>query len=667
MINNFEENWSSNILYKYSDITNGSYSVFTMSSSKVFTKLKEDSKYTFTKFISFEIRSKSNNNEYKNYFLKYPEIVDIYTSLQSASTNPNLFKEIITITKKYKSDKVLNFDFLTTSTNEKVIQVKIMNSSSDFQFIIIPFMEFLNVYSLLKEYKTNYVEDVSNTSNMLFLLESQILQTNYLKSEIINLKSLLLNNLNNNNNLELINEKQINNDNDLIEPKVLDINNDFQTFLDDNIENVIVPGLDTLSTSFDSNKLEKNDKKDDFKISSFFMESILNQDFSNINLFSRSILENDNYIEYLNKITNDRFLSDQDIYDVNDYKSHLYISKFVVNSLIKNCNLNNIRLPSLIPPINLKYDIKINNQNFIPFMYDILFSIVYIQVLRNKIGVKNEKDETNYSNLCLTMRMIFDPFVFNLINNINEDEMIGNTIIRNCVLSRYKSFKMSGYLKEDLNELVVWNCSPVSNNDIIEELDKYLKTIREIKNDIKIVHGNGISQGKFRIPYDNSFTFEQINNEIIKCELVFVFKDDELVNVTQDKQILKFFKNKPISSNIQQSTHLERFFKEDIFKKEIPVDKYDDIFKYVSSLKNNVFEYSKFSLEELGDNVVKAIYIWNEESDEKRGKGNYTDFRYKIENSMSKDLILSKIMSESNIEFQTDNNNNDEWLEYINI
>ena len=69
------------------------------------------------------------------------------------------------------------------------------------------------------------------------------------------------------------------------------------------------------------------------------------------------------------------------------------------------------------------------------------------------------------------------------------------------------------------------------------------------------------------------------------------------------------------------------------------------ITNYIQELGNNKVNFKKlgFSIDECGDNIVKALYLWDPESDERVTK-NYKYYFGKVENEiMERDLILTQI------------------------
>ena len=97
-------------------------------------------------------------------------------------------------------------------------------------------------------------------------------------------------------------------------------------------------------------------------------------------------------------------------------------------------------------------------------------------------------------------------------------------------------------------------------------------------------------------------------------------------------------------TKVKKVSNLERIVKH--FDSEIP-DEYKETFpKYVGELGNAKFDFisTSFSLDDLGENIIKALYLWDPEN--KEITTNYKIYFMKVEEeAMGKDLILAKIKS----------------------
>ena len=93
------------------------------------------------------------------------------------------------------------------------------------------------------------------------------------------------------------------------------------------------------------------------------------------------------------------------------------------------------------------------------------------------------------------------------------------------------------------------------------------------------------------------------------------------------------------------------------FNNEIPEKYRNEFFNYIENLKNNNYDFSNsiYEEEELGDNIVKALYVWNESDNKKEP---LTTFRTKLEDCLlTKELIIAKYRST----IENNKSKEDEW------
>ena len=93
------------------------------------------------------------------------------------------------------------------------------------------------------------------------------------------------------------------------------------------------------------------------------------------------------------------------------------------------------------------------------------------------------------------------------------------------------------------------------------------------------------------------------------------------------------------------------------FIDEVPEQYRDNFMKHLTDLGDNKFDLTNtdFPIDEFGDNVIKALYLWDPENDPSIAK-NYKQFYMKIEEEiMERDLILTKIKSSDEYKNSTEN------------
>ena len=143
--------------------------------------------------------------------------------------------------------------------------------------------------------------------------------------------------------------------------------------------------------------------------------------------------------------------------------------------------------------------------------------------------------------------------------------------------------------------------------------------------------------------------------EIKDPEIKKLFEDNKKVDEKKNTQTKR-------KHEIKFNSIIHRFVSEIDFKKQIPERYREKFIKYISGLKEENYDYNnvEFPLNELGDDIVKGLYLWNE-SDNK--KESYSNFRSKHEQCMDKNLIIAKIKGMENISDNTGGFG--DWIENI--
>jgi len=283
--------------------------------------------------------------------------------------------------------------------------------------------------------------------------------------------------------------------------------------------------------------------------------------------------------------------------------------------------------------------------------------VVYIKIVYSKLSPKIIDIYDNKKLLYVASRLLLDPLVFSFLS---EDEYI----IENEVMLRFEYYNNNEFFKE--YQTLLSNCDLKSVN--VDEFKDILKKIIDIGKKspvIEKIHNSNFEAGKLKIPSVNTLKLEQIINEVIELEVSIKLnpkeKIDDLIknnemNISED--VVKLFKNnKPQRQLKDYGTNLVRFMN---FNKSEILDKYKDEFlDYVKSLKLNNFDYEKYSLEEMSENIIRGIYVWNE-SESKEDK--YTKFFAECENTLNKDMIISKIKSTKELPIE-----DMPWFESLNF
>ena len=195
------------------------------------------------------------------------------------------------------------------------------------------------------------------------------------------------------------------------------------------------------------------------------------------------------------------------------------------------------------------------------------------------------------------------------------------------------------------------NCIQNTSDDISFNAEDLCKKVINNSPFIEDVHNKLHSNNSLILSSNNNFTIEQIINEVIPLEVYKNLGKDintkDLSSISPDVLLLfdgnkKNTKPKTQKVEKESETNLQRFIRS--VRNEIPDNYKDDFNNEIVRLGNTEkydFKDVRFPLEEFGDDIIKALYIWDPKNDPKIAK-NYKYFFEKYENEiMTKDNILS--------------------------
>jgi len=164
---------------------------------------------------------------------------------------------------------------------------------------------------------------------------------------------------------------------------------------------------------------------------------------------------------------------------------------------------------------------------------------------------------------------------------------------------------------------------------------------------------NDLYDVKFlKIKSDNILKTEQIIKELIPLEVLEKtgMTIEELEKYSKDfsKEVKDIFFQKSLNLPIEKKKETNIIKTVKFFNNEIPKNIKDDIFKYLEEIEYNNVVFDKINCEELGENIIKTFYIWNESSNKQEP---LTEFRSKLESCiLTKDLIILKYKKEEELQ-----------------
>jgi len=524
--------------------------------------------------------------------------------------------------------------FMDENKRLPLVKIEIISNESDFTRAIMPLKyEFITFVRMLKRFNEDYFTVVSNLLSQSF--SSQFLEVPNL---IKGLPSGIVSKIPAQDVEAPVSEEVIKGS-----AETQQTINELDNFLDMNLDSMEVP------------ELKKAEDVHITEIDSKLLKGILENDLSTL----ETILNNESLtsspMEAFSARLSDLFGMEHKALPgigEREMKSLLYLSKLYFSLAHQNYVNNNVPLPHTTPIF--KYKAKEFTDDNLELAYDLLLFSLYVRGVRRRLEGKENNALKNCALFHLQLRCFIDPFIFSFIDGITADKL--NTII----LQRYKYYKELLVFATYERRLKDYNCPELTENDIssmISELSE--KVINKVPY-ICDLHDRSIDQNSLRLPSKNNFTLEQIINEIVPLEVAEKLgkdiKDDLVIkqlkkSYTITDEILNFFKqrNKKVKvkkeSTVVKGSNLERVVK--YFLDDVP-DQYKESFmKHITEMGDVKFNFmTTFPLDEFGDSIIKALYVWDPEDDPQVTK-NYKYLLKKIETEiMEKDQILANVKEE---------------------
>jgi len=299
-----------------------------------------------------------------------------------------------------------------------------------------------------------------------------------------------------------------------------------------------------------------------------------------------------------------------------DLKSYMYISKSMYMHHLRQNTDCEIQIPASSPVI--KYVGRGDEENIL-LAYDLLTINLYIKLFRSRVELKDSNSMNNGSLFYLALRSFTDIMVFSFIENIDKNMIATN------IVERFKYFKNMNFFNEYELTLRRYNMS-IDENDIkqlvVEMADKVLGKTIPIGN----LHDQYYKKGLLNVPYDNVFTSDAIMNVVVPLQIMALSE-----NEITDKYITEL--SKEMSLNPNMTTAVSNFFGSGdnvkskshnretnvlksikSFSDEIPYKYREQLIDRIQNIKDTNIDLSviEHPYAELGENVLKSIYVWNE-------------------------------------------------------
>jgi hypothetical protein len=320
--------------------------------------------------------------------------------------------------------------------------------------------------------------------------------------------------------------------------------------------------------------------------------------------------------------------------------------------LYQNYINNSVPMPATVPV--LKYEAKNCLSHNMDVAYDLFLFNLYIRTARRRLENKIEDAIENKSLFNIQLRSFSDPLVFSFIDKSNQTEL------SSIIMTRYKYYDSIGVFDHYKDLLESSRCPEILESDILSVVSEAVEKVVGKTPLIGELHKNMEDINGMRLTAKNTYNLEQIINEILPLEIAEKtgknINDDAFIENMKHEhsitdEILELFRKKskktksgPKKTEVKKTSNLERLIRTQ-FIDEVPEQYRDDFMKYLLELGDKQFDLTdtKFPIDEFGDNIVKALYLWDPENDPVVAK-NYKQFFLKVEQElMERDLIIAKI------------------------
>jgi len=649
--NNDEVFWSNLPMFNYKDYKYNTNSIIDLKVSSSTTDFK-----TFTPpNLNLTIFT-SNDNKRRLQLISYSNVFDLLDSAVYASKNiDKIYEENkFEICKRYSQDRNLIFKFRKESNmGERCVVIEIIHNESDFGKIIIDFQTYRSLITCIKQYQDNYIKILIDLKSSFLM--SEILQISKLTEKGVKTLIGSITNLQILPEVEVI--KNIQNENQLVEENIElgfdDQLNELDRFIENS--NIIIPELEKINKELDNpiKKIQNN-------ISSLLVEKVLKFDISKFEDIINSTYLSPDPINEIIKLFKEGINLPFDFDFLpgiieNDRKSILYFSK-VLFSTIFQTHIKGGSIPQGLPSIKYRVDFNKSQELNNEIAYDLLIINSYLKLFRNKVSDKEESSSINKSIMYCGARCFTDVLTFSFLENKNKDSL------KKTLLTRFNFFKEKGFFKNYDMILERYNCTLIQENEMSKAFEEVCEKVIGSIEFVDVIHKHFYTKGQLKLPYENKLSKEQIINDFIRFELGVKFKEidiEKVVDINKDiKDYLMGFQPKVMAPSKNESM-IYKYVKS--VSEEIPERFRDNLLSYLMELKDNYdFNNPDFQNDELGENVLKALYEWNE-SDKKMTNSN---FYLRIEESlMTKELILTKIrgIKEGKIDEEIKDQSDEAW------
>jgi len=582
----------------------------------------------------FKLRNLDSRN--RSFSLDYFGVMDLIESLVNANfTNPKMFFQ--TGGKVVKEGYNISLVIHGQEVNDTyIVLLQIVINDSDLGKIAIPFQEFKAIFNFMIMFKENWREFYKDLRQEYREIKAQDKLAG-IETQLKILPSLI--NMSPN-TTEQVFEATIESDKvpDSTETITTPSISEFEKFTEDNLDKIKIPEIEHASKELDLGI--DNTQPIEKEIQSNLFEKVLSNDITNFENMINAIHSTPGWTlkHFIASIKTPMGMKEEFSYLPNisneDEKALAFIAQVAFKTTLRKYVDYNEVVDSSFGI--LRYNTTTCDAENLDLAYDLLTIVAYIHRVRERLESISADGFENKSILYAASRCFIDPLIFSFIIDKPSD------IIKSCVMSRYRHYKEKGFFQK-FDDLINTNITDTEMETFISKIS----TVDSIPVDE--VYNLSYNNDNIKVPYKNDYTLEQITNKIVEEHVIERLKPLTKTNKAQD---IKPTRVQHKTEKTTYNSNIHRVICSVDYIKQIPERFKAEFIEFITTLKDDYdFKSTTFPAEELGDDIIKALKVWND-SDKKES---YTNFRSQLEQCiMTKDTILTTAKADDGTEADLD-------------
>jgi phage-related protein len=282
--------------------------------------------------------------------------------------------------------------------------------------------------------------------------------------------------------------------------------------------------------------------------------------------------------------------------------------------------------------------------------YDLLVTILFFKLCRDKIENKTSDNYLNKTILYVSLSLNIAPFIFSFIT--------GDTELETIVRDRFKLMDKSGMFDSYKNNEFKTYGFDITEQEMIVAIGDLRTEYFESKSsmlDSYLRHVSLYNGSKCILNYDHPFNEEQIINQVVPFEMYVISTNKSLED--DGKDLMEYVTKEKLDTEVaevfiktvpKKNIPIVKFFEDHLT--EIPENNRKDFMTNLETFNNRDYDLSdqKFPYDSFGEEGVKALFLWKPETGDKYTT--YKKFYRAIVSSVHDKQTILSMISDDNID-----------------